>query len=140
MTALAADVARKSEVVAFAQRTGNYGSGTIDATDVFYIGALAMYDTSDDEIKPGATSTTGVALGVVTRHVGVGEDRDPVIVSGCFPFANSAGGDAVADSDAGSNCYIVDDNTVMITATGKSVAGKVVRVDADGVWVSVNPY
>jgi hypothetical protein len=35
----------------------------------------------------------------------------------------------------GKPCYIADDHTVAKTASGKSAAGIVRDVDADGVWV-----
>ena len=144
MVALAAAKDVKELASAFSQRVENFGSSTL-ATDIFYPGALIVYDTSDDTIKPGATSTTLVALGrydgeEVVNTADSGAPSSIPVRSGIFKFENSAGGDAVANSDAGADCYIVDDQTVMITAAGKSVAGKVVKVEADGVWVAVNPF
>ena len=39
----------------------------------------------------------------------------------------------------GSDCYIVDDQTVAKTngTNTRSVAGKIIAVDADGVWVKI---
>ncbi len=42
---------------------------------------------------------------------------------------------AFALTNIGSNCYMIDDQTVSMTSTGHSVAGVVVQVDAAG-----NPY
>lgn len=53
-----------------------------------------------------------------------------------FKFANS-GTDAVTQADLGKTCYIVDDETVSATdgAGTQSAAGKVIGLDANGVWV-----
>ena len=142
MTALTANVTRNREVGAFDQLTGNYGSGALNSSAVFFQGSLAIYDTSDDTIKVGATTTTGIALGVANYYVQAGEAKDPWITSGTYVFANSAADDAIANANAGADCYIVDDNTVALTdGTGtRSVAGKIIRVDSAGVWVAINPY
>jgi hypothetical protein len=59
------------------------------------------------------------------------------IEKGIFHFANSADTDEITTADIGSNCYIVDDQTVAKTdGTGtRSIAGEVFDVDAQGVWV-----
>ncbi len=46
--------------------------------------------------------------------------------------------DLVARTHIGGNCYIVDDVTVAATHGGntRSIAGRVVDVDDDGVWVA----
>lgn len=52
-------------------------------------------------------------------------------------FGNSAGADAITLADLGTDCFIVDDQTVAKTNGGgtRSRAGRVFDVDADGVWV-----
>ena len=145
MVALAAPKNVKELDSSFSQRTENFGSGTLHASSTFYPGALVVYDTSADTIKPGATATGLIALGryegdeIVDTSV-AGAPSSLQIRCGIFKLENSAASDDVANSDAGAACYIVDDQTVMITATGKSPAGNVVQVDSDGVWVAVNPY
>lgn len=70
----------------------------------------------------------GGADGAVTGEV----DR------GVFgPFANSTSTDQITLAEVGSDCYLVDDQTLAKTNGGntRSVAGKVWNVDADGVWV-----
>jgi hypothetical protein len=59
---------------------------------------------------------------------------------GVFQFANSAGGDALTEGDVGQPCFAVDDQTVAKTVGGgaRAIAGEVVEVDADGVWVDFN--
>ena len=47
--------------------------------------------------------------------------------------------DAIVRADVGADCYIVDDQTVAKTngSNTRSVAGKIIAVDADGVWVKI---
>ncbi|MDR2450947.1 MAG: hypothetical protein LBE85_04070 [Candidatus Accumulibacter sp.] len=62
---------------------------------------------------------------------------------GIFKYANSTSTDLIAQADVGADCYLVDDQTVGKTAAivssnpTRSRAGKVVAVDADGVWVQI---
>src|SRR6185295_16796898 len=44
---------------------------------------------------------------------------------------------AFAQSDVGALCYIVDDQTVSLSASGKSIAGTVAAVDSSGAWVAI---
>ena len=61
------------------------------------------------------------------------------IRQGVFKFENSSAGDAIAIAEIGDDCYIVDDQTVAKTNGGstRSVAGKVIDVVSDGVFVLV---
>lgn len=53
-----------------------------------------------------------------------------------FKYGN-LGADAVVQADLGKTAYIADDQTVAKTDGGgtRSAAGKVVGLDADGVWI-----
>ena len=53
-------------------------------------------------------------------------------------FTNSTAADAITLADVGSDCYLVDDQTVAKTDGGgtRSRAGTVYDVDAEGVWVA----
>lgn len=92
---------------------------------------------------PGSTSATLTAAGVLlTKSVtnsGADGAASVTVERGVFKFANSAAGDAIAQTDLLKTVYIVDDQTVAKTdATGsRSAAGKVIRVDTDGVFVQV---
>ena len=58
---------------------------------------------------------------------------------GTFKVGNSAAADALAIADVGSFCYAADDQTVAKTAGANlPVAGTVIEVDPDGVWVQMN--
>lgn len=91
---------------------------------------------------PGATATTLKAVGVseerADNSAGVAGAIRVRCRKGPHRFANSAAADAIALTDVGSDCYIVDDQTVAKTngTNTRSVAGKVFDVDADGVWVN----
>ena len=58
---------------------------------------------------------------------------------GTFKVGNSAAADALAIADVGGLCYAADDQTVAKTAgQNLPVAGTVIEVDPDGVWVQMN--
>ena len=106
----------------------------------YYAGALAALD-ANGRIVPAATATTLRGLGRIERYVD-NEDgaNDAVTVPvrrGTFRWSNSAAGDAITAADIGVDCYIVDDQTVAKTSGGntRSIAGRIMDVDANGVWV-----
>lgn len=90
---------------------------------------------------PGATATTLVADGVFAETVdnsgGNAGDLSVNVEKGVYRFANSAAGDAITIAEIGDDCYIVDNQTVAKTdgTSTRSKAGKIVDVDAQGVWV-----
>ncbi len=110
------------------------------AAKKFYAGAMAALDAAG-RATPGATATTLKGLGRVEvfadNSAGAAGDITVKIRRGCFRWANSASGDLITTADIGSDCYIVDDQTVAKTngTNTRSVAGKVHDVDALGVWV-----
>jgi len=90
---------------------------------------------------PGATATTLTYLGraeaMADNTAGAnGAISVQVRRKKAFKWAN-LGDDLVVQEDLGKNCYIVDDQTVAKTNGGstRSVAGKVLGVESDGVWV-----
>lgn len=89
-----------------------------------------------------ATTATGkVAVGVAEETVdnsgGSAGDLQVPVRRGIFRFANSASTDAIANTDYGTTCYLVDNQTVAKTdgTSTRSKAGIVRGVDASGVWV-----
>lgn len=133
MTALASDRDTPS-------RDGNIFSYPVAAAKKIYAGSLVMLDASGNMV-PGATATGQIAVGrareFVDNSAGSAGDLACEVEQGAFRWANSAAGDAIAAAEIGDLCYIVDDQTVAKTdGTGtRSVAGTIVDVDADGVWV-----
>eukprot|EP00873_Tetraselmis_striata_P018481 jgi/Tetstr1/438745/TSEL_002941.t1 len=91
--------------------------------------------------RPGRTATGLIALGRAERTVdntegAAGEARIEILRKRAFQFDN-LDADPVGQADVGTTCFIVDDETVAKTdGTGtRSPAGRVVAVDAAGVWV-----
>ena len=132
MTVLAAD--RNTP-----RRDGDKISVPVAAGELIYAGALVALDASGDAVK-GATATTlsgfGRAEARVDNSGGAAGDQSVEVRKGVFRFANE-GADLVTRADIGNDCYIVDDQTVAKTngTATRSVAGKVVDLDAQGVWV-----
>ncbi len=106
-----------------------------------YAGALVALD-SNGYATPGATATTLIGLGraeaLADNTSGSNGDITVEVRKGVFRFEND-GTDTVDATHIGSDCYIVDDQTVASTdgTSTRSVAGKVFDVDSSEVWVSI---
>lgn len=112
----------------------------VAANAVIYAGALVVA-TAAGYAAPGSAAAGLIALGRAEEYIGNNPGADGAKVirvrrKKAFLFANSAT-DAVVQADTGKPCYIQDDQTVCHTATGKSVAGTVVGLEAAGVWVHI---
>ena len=90
---------------------------------------------------PGATSTTLAYLGMADAAADNRDGTDGAIVVTVrrgrqFKWGNHSG-DPVTQAGLGRNCYIVDNQTVAAShgTNTRSVAGLVLGIDADGVWV-----
>lgn len=116
-----------------------FGYGVAASTRIF-AGSIAALNAAGDAV-PGATSTTLTAVGRADTHVdnsaGAAGDETVIVRKGVFQFANSAAADEITKADIGADCFIVDDQTVAKTngTNTRSVAGKVMAVDPQGVWV-----
>jgi hypothetical protein len=135
--------------LAAARSVPRYGAGAIPnqihapqkASTKIWTGALVVFNAG---FAAPATAAAGlVAIGVSRDDYdnlsGADGAKNVVVDQGVFPFVNSAAADAITQAHAGRDCYIVDDQTVALTnGTGvRSRAGKIMKVDADGVWVQV---
>lgn len=131
MTALTAERA-------IATRRADDFADPVAAARVIYAGALVVLSATG-WAQPGTTAAGLIARGVAQETVdnatGANGDQTVPTRSGCFRFVNNAGD--VLRTHIGTNAYIVDDQTVSSVATGRSVAGLIKDVDADGVWVQV---
>jgi hypothetical protein len=110
----------------------------VGAAKKIFAGSLVAADATGFA-TPGATATTLTYLGraeeTVDNSSGANAAKSVrVRRRQSFKFKNS-GTDAVVQADLGKVCYIEDDQTVSHTAAGKSIAGKVLGIDPDGVWV-----
>ena len=109
---------------------------------IVYQGSIAVL--TEGVATKGQPGAGFIALGRVEATVdnttgAKGALRVP-IRQGVFRWGNSTGADAISPNDVGSDCFIVDDQTLAKTNGGaaRSRAGKVVLVDPDGgVWVQI---
>ncbi len=108
------------------------------STEIF-AGALVMYDAAGNAVN-GNDDTALTAAGRAEKHVDNGSGLAGAlsidVKPGIFRFAN--GGSSIAASDRGSVCYVEDEETVYLTDNSdRPVAGVIVDVDSQGVWVAI---
>jgi hypothetical protein len=103
-------------------------------------GAIAAA-AADGYVQQGVTATTLTYLGraeeAVDNTAGADGAKTVTVRRGkAFKWKNS-GINAVTQALLGKNCWIEDDETVAGTDGGatRSIAGKVLGIDSDGVWV-----
>jgi hypothetical protein len=113
----------------------------VGAAKKLYAGALV--GLFGGYLEPMSEKQGLIVVGVMQEQVdntaGAAGDLKATAQKGVYRFANSANADAITDSDVGSVCFAVDDQTVAKTDNGatRSPAGKIVQVDTIGVWVAV---
>lgn len=90
----------------------------------------------------GGTRVVGVAQSNVDNSSGISGALSVNVKRGCFQFNNLAA-DLITPADIGSDCFMVDDDTVARTNGGATrvTAGKVVALEVMGttstVWVQI---
>ncbi len=113
----------------------------VAAATTIYQGAMVGCNAAGDLVP--FTTAVGIQLqGRAEEQVvnaGAAGAKSCRVRRGCFLWANAAGGDAVLAANRNDIVYGLDDQTVTITATGRSVAGLVDEVTAAGVWVHMDP-
>lgn len=125
------------------QIEGRYREYGADAATLHERGAIAvllatgMVTPGDEGAAFNGLRAMGVATGEVGNQLGAAGDKRVRVESGIFCFANSAGADEITLADTGSDCFVVDDETVALTSNTntRAIAGKIWHVDAMGVWV-----
>lgn len=121
-------------------RDGLYISVGVKAATKIYAGSLVCRAGTGYAV-PGSESGSLVALGraevAADNSSGASGDIQVQVRRGTHRWENSAGSDKVGAGDIGNDCYVVDDQTVAKTHNGnaRSKAGKILGVDAEGVWV-----
>ena len=105
-----------------------------------YAGSIVVAN-ANGFAAPGSTATTLTYIGRAAETIDNTSGANGALTvlvdrKQAFKFTNLAA-DLVTQADLGKTCYIVDDQTVAKTNGGatRSAAGKVVGIDADGVWV-----
>lgn len=137
MTALAAGRTTK-------RRDGRRVSDPVAAGAVLFVGGLYALDASGNAVPAGVVGASHARAIVLASVDNTGGGAGALRVEGeCTvgQFANSAAGDAIARADIGRLCFAVDDQTVAKTdnSGARAAAGVIVDVDAQGVWVDVQP-
>ena len=105
-----------------------------------YGGALVAINAAGFAV-PGSTATGLIGAGVAEQRAdNTGAAAGAIRVRlNRLPhcFGNGESADAITLADVGSDCYIVDDQTVAKTngSGTRSRAGRVFDVDSEGVWV-----
>lgn len=124
------------------RRDGTDYNDPVAAATKIFAGALVCLNAAGDATK-GATALNlkviGRAKATADNSAGAAGAISVETETGVFRFANSAAGDLIARADIGASAYIVDDQTVAKTNGGgtRSVAGTIVDVDAQGVWIRI---
>lgn len=111
------------------------------ATTLF-AGALVCPNAAGFVAPAADTAAFQRAIGRAAKqsvNAGANGAKRAIVESGVFKFVNSA--NTITDAHIGQTCTIVDDQTVGLAAntTNDIIAGTVVGVDSDGVWVAVGP-
>ena len=113
----------------------------VAAATAIHAGALVALNASGLAV-PGSVATTLLAAGraeeSADNSAGSAGAISVTVRRGVFLFKNH-GADPVVQADTLKDCYIVDDETVAKTngANTRSKAGKVLEVEAAGVWVEI---
>jgi hypothetical protein len=116
-----------------------HNQGIKAATQV-WAGGIAVVDAG--YMAPARAALSLIAIGVFQESVlnsGSAGAKSVEVLEGAYKFANSTAGDQIVQADLGKDCFLVDDQTVAKTdGTGtRSRAGKVHRIDSDGVVVLI---
>ena len=127
--------------VATASRTGQRLYRPVAAGVHIFAGSLVVM--SGGYASPGHAATGLIADGRAEFEAdntgGANGAISVEVYPGIYHWANSgAGPDLIAAANIGATCYVVDDQTVALTndTNTLSAAGKIVDVDATGVWVA----
>jgi hypothetical protein len=134
MTALTAQRARNFD-------TRKHQTFTLKSGTKAYKGAAICLELATAKVVPASSAVGLVYLGIADDTVDAtgGDQELSVDLIAEFVgswFVNATGGDAIAATDVGKICYFLDDQTVTISALGRPVAGRVLKVStAKGVLV-----
>lgn len=86
-----------------------------------------------------ASTVIGVSDGWVDNGQGANGDTVALVRRGKFWLLGNSGTDPVTQAQMGKDCYVFDSQTVAKTSdtNARPVAGKVMGLAADGVWVLI---
>lgn len=113
------------------------------AASKVYKGGMVAIDSSGNAMAAGLLAggtvrVRGVASSTVDNSAGAAGALKVECQPGVFKFANH-GADAVTAAMVGTDCYVLDDQTVAATSNTntRAVAGVVEAVESDGVRVYI---
>ena len=111
----------------------------VKADAICYAGGIAVIDTG--YAKPGAAATGLVAVGIFQKTVDNTGGADGAVTvpvrAGVFVLENATSTDACSQAEAGTDIYILNDQTVTKTDTGHSKVGKMVNMVSTKVAVLI---
>lgn len=105
----------------------------IGASVTLYAGSVALTDGTTGLLKR-ATSGVGSAgdrvWGLIARQqLSPAANTMVNIKTGSFFLNSGSGADAIVQGNVGQTCYLIDENTVGLTSTGRAIAGTILAVD-----------
>ena len=121
------------------QLDGEVTGFPVAASTTVHQGSLVVLNAG--YAAPGTVATGLIAVGRAEESATAVSAGDAIVPvrRGCFRFANSTAGDLIAQANVGGDCFIASDQRVALTngSNTRSRAGKIVAVDASGVWVQI---
>lgn len=121
------------------ERDGALVSRPVEAATEVFTGSIAAVNAAGNMV-PAANVAGLKVVGRAEAHVdntaGAAGDLDVTAKRGLFRFTNSAGSPLTA-ADLGANALVEDDGTVAKVTANSIVAGKIIDIDASGVWVEI---
>ena len=112
---------------------------TILDTAKIYVGEMVQQD-ANSEVAPATNVASVTVLGVSTQEVDNTDDGEVLKnIETSIMLMNNSASSAIDKQDIGLVCLVEDAATVAKVATNSNVAGIVVEVTTDGVYVDFNP-
>lgn len=122
------------------ERAGAMTNSPVAAATVIFAGTMVALNAAGNAVPASDTAAlkvVGRAEADVDNSAGAIGDKTVNAKAGCFRYSNS-GTNAATKANIGGKAYAEDDNTVgTAIGTNAIVAGEIVDVDADGVWVKI---
>jgi len=121
------------------RRNGDQVGHPVAAATKLYAGALLALNATGFAVTATAAGNNVVGVNECDADNTNGDDGDVHASArrGVFAFNNSTT-HAIARADIGAPAYVEDDNTV--AKTGTAIAGVIVDITGEGVWVDVGRY
>jgi len=124
-----------------AARVGSQLSLPVASATIIYAGSLVARDATGNAVPASNTVglvVVGMAEAQVDNTAGVaGALNITVRRNHSFRFANSAAS-ALTAADIGATAMVEADDIVAKATTNSIAAGKVLEVEASGVWIEIN--